>query len=79
MDSMPDDGVRYGTDIRPLFRDTDIRSMRFAFDLGSYDDVRDKAEPILERLRAGDMPCDSAWPSTQIDLFERWIRSGMAR
>ena len=75
---MSDDAIGYETDIRPLFRDTDIRSMEFAFDLGSYDDVRDNAEPILARLRQGSMPCDGAWPSTQVDLFERWVQSGKA-
>ena len=76
---MPDDAVRYETDIRPLFRDSDIRSMEFAFDLGSYDDVRENAQPILDRLRDGGMPCDGAWPSAQVDLFERWVQTGMTR
>jgi hypothetical protein len=76
---MTDDAVRYETDIRPLFRDADIASMRFAFDLGSYDDVREHAAPILSRLRDGGMPCDGAWPSSQVDLFERWVQGGMAR
>lgn len=74
---MPDDAVSYESDIRPLFRDSDIRSMEFAFDLGSYDDVRDNARHILARLRAGDMPCDDPWPSAQVDLFERWVQAGM--
>src|SRR5262249_12228129 len=34
------DGVTYGQNIRRLFRDRDIKSMSFAFDLSSYDDVR---------------------------------------
>jgi hypothetical protein len=33
-------------DIRPLFRDRDVSSMSFAFDLSSYDDARANAEPI---------------------------------
>ena len=78
MASTPDEAVRYETDIRPLFRDSDIRSMEFAFDLGSYDDVRANAAAILARLRAGDMPCDAGWPSAQVDLFARWVQSGMA-
>ncbi len=65
--------------IRPLFRERDVRSMRFAFDLGSYDDVSANAEGILERLRAGDMPCDGAWPADRIDVFERWVRAGKPR
>lgn len=50
--------------------------MTFAFDLGAYEDVREHAERILERLRAGEMPCDREWPAEQIDLFDRWVRGG---
>ena len=47
-----------------------------AFDLWSYDDVSTHAEVILARLRAGTMPCDGAWPSTSVDVFERWVGEG---
>ena len=53
--------------------------MSFAFDLGSYDEVRDNAELILGRLRGGTMPCDGPWPPDRVDLFERWIQSGKHR
>lgn len=75
----PDDAVGFEADIRPLFRDSDVRAMRFAFDLGSYDDVNENADGILERLRDGDMPCDGAWPADRVDLFERWVRTGKPR
>jgi hypothetical protein len=52
--------------------------MTFAFDLWAYDDVRAHADAILGRLRNGSMPCDGAWPDEQVNLFERWIESGMA-
>ena len=70
------DAPGYATEIKPLFRPTDLESMSWAFDLGSYDDVSEHAEDILERLHSGTMPCDGAWPSEKIDLFERWVRSG---
>src|SRR5262249_31756615 len=38
------DRVTYEQHIRQLFRDRDIQSMSFAFDLSSYDDVRANAE-----------------------------------
>jgi hypothetical protein len=50
----------FAADIRPLFRDRDIQSMRFAFDLSSYDDVRTHGEAIYGVLAAGRMPCDGA-------------------
>jgi hypothetical protein len=51
--------------------------MKFAFDLWSYEDVKAHAQPIVERLRAGTMPCDGAWPVERIDAFQRWIDGGM--
>jgi hypothetical protein len=50
--------------------------MRLHFDLGSYDDVSTYADRILERVRRGSMPCDGAWPPEQVEVFERWIRTG---
>ena len=38
--------LSFATDIRPLFRDRDISSMEFAFDLASYEDVRTHAEAL---------------------------------
>ena len=70
-------GVSFETDVRPLFRETDRQRMEFAFDLWSYEDVKENAEAILERLQDGDMPCDGAWDQTQIDLFRRWSEGGM--
>ncbi len=64
-------------DIGPLFRTEDVESMLFAFDLRSYDDVRENAAEILERLEEGSMPCDETWPQTQIERFRAWIAGGM--
>jgi hypothetical protein len=64
-------------DIKPLFREDDREAMNFVFDLWDYNDVRNQAENILERLEDGSMPCDGEWPPEQIDLFRRWIDAGM--
>jgi hypothetical protein len=64
-------------DIEPLFRPEDVESMLFAFDLRSYDDVRENADEILERLEEGSMPCDEIWPQTQIERFQAWIAGDM--
>jgi hypothetical protein len=71
-----DEPVQFEADIKPLFRPKDRQSMRLHFDLGSYEDVSDHADRILERLRRGSMPCDGAWPPQQIEVFERWVRGG---
>jgi len=68
--------VTYAKDIRPLFRDRDVRSMSFAFDLSSYDDVRSNAEAIYGRLANGTMPCDRAWATEDVARFRAWIDAG---
>ncbi|HUE58616.1 MAG TPA: ferritin-like domain-containing protein [Acidimicrobiales bacterium] len=77
-EEIPDVGTPLSFDrhIRPLFRERDRQSMSFAFDLWSYDDVKEHARSILERLRAGNMPCDGAWPERRTDLFQRWVDEG---
>jgi len=68
--------VGFERHVKPLFRELDRRSMRFAFDLWSYDDVAEHADAILDRLQTGTMPCDGAWPADRVSAFERWIASG---
>ena len=67
----------FESDIGPLFRTDDVESMLFAFNLRSYDDVRENAEEILERLEDGSMPCDEVWPQAQIERFRAWLAGGM--
>ncbi len=66
----------FAADIRPLFRERDRRSMTFMFDLWDHADVTANAAAILEATRAGDMPCDGAWPEEQVDLLQRWVDGG---
>jgi hypothetical protein len=51
--------------------------MEFAFDLWSYDDVKEHAAAILERVQNGSMPCDGAWPEEKVEAFRRWTETGM--
>jgi CDGSH-type Zn-finger protein len=74
---VPGEPVSFENHIKPLFRERDRQSMRFAFDLWSYDDVREHADAIYERLRNGSMPCDGAWAQDRLDAFGRWIESGL--
>jgi hypothetical protein len=69
--------MSFKTDIRPLFRDSDVEAMSSAFDLSSYEDVSENAEAIYARLDDGTMPCDAPWPEDQVELFRRWIDDGM--
>lgn len=74
-----DEPVRFEKHIKPLFRQRDRQSMKFAFDLWAYEDVSTHAAAILERLDNGTMPCDGAWPPEKIKIFQRWSTSGMGK
>jgi hypothetical protein len=71
-----DQSVSFERDVKPLFRERDRRSMQSFFDLWSYDDVRDNADAILDRVSDGSMPCDGEWSQEQVDLLQRWIEAG---
>jgi hypothetical protein len=63
-------------DIKPMFREWDREEMMYLFDLWSYEDVRDYAEGIYDRVADGTMPCDKPWTREQIDLFGAWVAAG---
>lgn len=67
----------FASDIRPLFRDSDIAAMASMIDLSSYEDVRSHADEIHTRLSEGSMPCDGAWPENKVELFRAWMDAGM--
>ncbi len=72
----PDETVSFAAHVKPLFREHDRKSMTFALDLWSRDDVQAHAAGILGRLRDGSMPCDGAWPPEKIEVFRRWTDTG---
>jgi hypothetical protein len=71
-----DEPLGFDAHIKPLFRERDHKSMRFVFDLWSYDDVSGNADAILQRLSDGTMPCDGAWPAERVDVVRRWVVAG---
>jgi CDGSH-type Zn-finger protein/truncated hemoglobin YjbI len=72
----PDEALSFAAHVKPMFRERDRESMRFAFDLWSYENVSQHADAILERLDAGTMPCDGAWPPERVEVMRRWVASG---
>lgn len=70
--------VAFERHVKPLFRQQDRESMKWAFDLWSYTDVKAHATAIAERLHDGSMPCDGAWSADKVSVFQHWIESGMA-
>jgi hypothetical protein len=73
---MPEPEISFQADIKPLFREKDRDSMRKAFDLWSYSDVKTHADAIAEAVRKGSMPCDGAWAPEQVEMFDRWMEHG---
>lgn len=81
VDPPPPAKLSFETDIKKLFRaDPDVISMMFRFNLHLHADVAANADRILGRLKETDefvrMPCDGAWPATDIQKFEQWIADG---
>jgi hypothetical protein len=68
--------LSFARDIRSLFRDRDIQSMQFAFDLASYENVRTNGEAIYVEVAAGRMPCDGEWPEEDVQRFRSWLDTG---
>ena len=68
--------LSFERDIRPLFRTKDRDSMMAAFDLFDHADVAEHADAIVGSLRSGQMPCDDAWPASQVETLQRWIDMG---
>jgi len=71
--------LSFANDIRPLFRDDDVETMKqFGLDLSSYDQVKEKAQQIYATLEDGSMPCDGPWPKDSVAMFKSWMDEGMA-
>jgi hypothetical protein len=66
----------FDADIRPFFRPEDVEEMSWAFDLSSYEDVKEHAETIYERIAEGSMPCDGRWDDERVKRFRGWIDAG---
>ncbi len=70
------DMTSFAADIAPLFREKDVASMKWMFDLHDYGDVKENADGILETVESGSMPCDETWPAEKVSLFQAWITEG---
>ena len=69
--------LSFASDIRPLFRSSDVESMKpVGLDLSSYEEVKKRAQAIYARLSAKEMPCDGPWSEDHLQTFKRWMESG---
>jgi hypothetical protein len=71
-----DEPLGFAKHVKPLFRRRDRRSMRFALNLLSHDDIARNSDAILGRLRDGAMPCDGVWADEQIAVFPDSMKAG---
>lgn len=71
--------VSFAADIRPLFRDGDIKCMKAAgvhLDDAAWMSVPANAQKVLHAVSAGVMPPDAPWPKERVALLQQWIASG---
>jgi hypothetical protein len=71
--------LSFETDIRPMFRDIDVRHMQpHGYDLNSYGDVKQKAQAIYNAVLNRSMPPnpDDAWSPQMCATFKAWIDQG---
>ena len=73
---MSNESLSFERDIKPLFRANDIDEMMSWFDLSKYDDVKEHAVSIYERMADGTMPCDGKWSDSNLAKFKSWIETG---
>ena len=70
--------LKFSADIRPLFRNFDVESMKpNGIDLSSYAEVKKHAREIYGRLSTQEMPCDGGWSDANIQKFKEWMEGGM--
>lgn len=71
--------LSFSTDIRPCFREGDIKCMQTAgVKLGdpAWMCVPANAQSVYEQLSSGHMPPDAPWPPDRISLFKKWMDAG---
>ena len=64
-----DEPLGFAKDIKPLFRERDRQSMKFAFDLSSHEDVARNSDEILGRLREGTIPATAPGQRSKLPPF----------
>ena len=69
----------FARDIRPLFRDGDIKCMkpaRVALDDAKWMCVPANAQRVYLAVSTGKMPPDAPWPADRVALFKSWMDAG---
>jgi len=69
----------FATDIRPMFREVDVRHMQpHGYDLSNYVDVKQKAAAIYQAVANGSMPPgpEDRWTPQMLETFKAWMDAG---
>jgi hypothetical protein len=72
--------LSFAKDIRPMFTETDVAHMQFAFDLSDRDSVFEHADAIYSSVSSGYMPPKSSgqpqWTPEMCATFKEWKDQG---
>jgi hypothetical protein len=71
--------ITFAADIRPLFRDGDIKCMRkggVKLDDAAWMCVPANAKLVYDSVSAGTMPPDAPWAADRVSLFKSWMDAG---
>ena len=71
--------LSFAADIRPLFRDGDIRCMKPAgirLDDPAWMCVPANAQQVYGAVSTGKMPPDAPWLADRVSLFKKWMEAG---
>ena len=70
--------ITFAANIRPLFRDGDIKCMRkggVKLDDAAWMCVPANAKLVYDSVSAGTMPPDAPWAADRVSLFKSWTHS----
>jgi hypothetical protein len=71
--------LSFGADIRPLFREGDIKCMKpggVHLDDPTWMCVPANAHNVYGAVSSGKMPPDAPWTTDRVSLFKKWMDAG---
>jgi hypothetical protein len=72
--------LSFAKDIRPLFREGDVKCMSGAgvhLDDPAWMRVAANAQAVYGSVSTGSMPPDAPWPAERVKIFKAWIDEGL--
>jgi len=73
--------LSFAKDIRPLFREGDVKCMAPAgvrLDDPAWMSVAANAQAVYHAVSSGAMPPDAPWPKERVKAFKTWMDEGFA-